>query len=346
MLPEDVLLEAQKELLSLGGCGMSVMELSHRGKQYEPIHMECISLFKELMGISDDYYVLLLQGGASLQFEAVPLNLLIKGRADYVVTGNFSSKAYKEAKKFGDIKLTATSEDKNYTYIPKVKKKDFRTDIDYVHYTANNTIFGSRWNYIPEAPAPLACDMSSSILSEEVDVSKFGLIYAGAQKNVAPAGLTVVIVKKSLTEQTMPLCPTMLKYGVHGKDNSLYNTPPCFAIYVATLNLRYLKKFGGVKEIQKVNEYKAGLLYGHIDNSKLFSNHVAKEDRSLMNVPFTTGNEELDAKFVKESNAAGFVSLKGHRLVGGMRASIYNGMPVEGVTELIDFMKKFETANK
>jgi phosphoserine aminotransferase len=346
MLPDEVLLEAQRDLLDVNGSGMSVTELSHRGKTYEPIHFECISLFKELLNIPDDYYVLLLSGGASLQFEAIPLNLLAKGRADYVVTGNFAGKAFKEAQKYGDIRKAASSEDKNYTYIPKLSASDFRDDIDYVHITSNNTIFGTRYNYVPETSAPLVSDMSSCILGEEFDINKFSLIYAGAQKNISAAGLTVVIVKKDLTLNPMPICPTMLKYSVHGADNSLYNTPCGFAIYLAMLNLRHLKKLGGVKEMEKINRFKASLLYDTIDNSDFYSSFVAPEDRSLMNVPFVTPNKELDAKFVKEAEAQGLVSLKGHRLVGGMRASIYNGMPVEGVKTLIEFMKKFELENK
>lgn len=346
MLPLEVLEEAQRDFISFNNSGMSVTELSHRGKVYEPVHMECIQLFRELLNIPDEYYVLLLQGGASTQFEAVPLNLLQKGTADYVVTGNFSNKAYKEAKKYGDARLVASSEDKNYTYIPKLSKDAFRTDCDYVHYTSNNTIFGTKWNYIPEVSVPLVCDMSSNILSEEFDFSKYTLIYAGAQKNIAPAGLTVVFVKKSATDHPMSICPTMFKYAIHGENDSMYNTPPCFAIYMACLNLRYLKKFGGVKEIEKVNKYKAGLLYDFIDNSSFYTNPVNPEDRSIMNVPFVSPSKELDAQFVKEAEANGLISLKGHRLVGGMRASIYNGMPVEGVQKLIDFMKKFETENK
>lgn len=345
MMPEEALLSAQKNLLDYEGSGMSVMEMSHRGKVYTAIHNEAMSLFRELMGISDDYYVLFLQGGASTQFEAVPLNLLVKGKADYIVTGNFSGKAAKEAAKYGDCQVIATAKDKNFTYVPDVDTAPYRDDTDYVHITTNNTIYGVRYAKLPEVPH-LVADMSSNILSQVYDVNKFDLIYAGAQKNVAPAGLTVVIVKKELVGHAMSICPTMLKYETQATQDSLYNTPTTFSTYMAMLTLRWLKKFGGVKEIQKQNEYKAGLLYDFIDNSSLFTNPVQKEYRSLMNVPFVTPTQELDAKFVKEAEANGLVSLKGHRLVGGMRASIYNAMPVEGVKKLVDFMKKFETENK
>ena len=308
MLPLEVLEEAGRQITDYEGSGMSVMELSHRGKVYEPIHNECISLVRELMNVSDEYEVLLLQGGASTQFEAVPLNLLKKGRADYVVTGNFSKKAYKEAIKYGDIRLVASSEEAGYTYIPKVTRMDFRDDIDYVHITE--------------------------------------MIYAGAQKNLAPAGVTLVIVRKDMLGGEMAVCPTMLKYSVHAANNSLYNTPPCWPIYVMMLNMRYLKKMGGIAAMEKINREKSAMLYDFIDNSSFYKNKVNPEDRSMMNVPFVTPSAELDAKFVKEAEGAGLVSLKGHRLAGGMRASIYNAMPVEGVKALIDFMKKFELENK
>ena len=340
-LPRQALEQAQKDF-GLQRSGMSVAEMSHRSKVYEEIHNEAISLLRELMGINDDYYVLFLQGGASTQFEAVPLNLLVKGRADYIVTGNFAKKAYKEAKKYGDIALAASSEDKNFTYIPDVDKIEFRDDIDYVHITTNNTIFGTKYNKLPKVKTSLVADMSSNILSEVMDVNAFDLIYAGAQKNIGPAGLTVVIVKKELVNNPMPICPTMLRYAIQAENNSLYNTPPCFSIYMSMLTFRWIKSMGGVKEIQKINEYKAGLLYDFIDNSDFYVNPVAAEDRSIMNVPFVTPDKDTDALFVKEAAANGLVSLKGHRLVGGMRASIYNAMPVEGVKALIDFMKKFE----
>ena len=325
---------------------MSITEMSHRSKPFMAVNDEANALLRELMGIPEDYSVLFVQGGASQQFAAVPLNLLVNGKADYLVTGNFAQKAYEEGLKYGDMAVAASSKDANYTFIPDMDSVKFRDGIDYVHMTSNNTIFGTRFTSLPKTTAPIVSDMSSCILSEEVDVSKFGLIYAGAQKNIAPAGLTIVIVKKELLGKANPLCPTLLNYAIHDKNDSLYNTPPCFPIYTALLVFRWLKAMGGVKVIQKINEEKAQMLYDFIDNSSLYTNSVNKKDRSLMNVPFVTGSAELDAKFVAEASKAGLVSLKGHRLVGGMRASIYNAMPVEGVKALIDFMKKFEMENK
>ncbi len=345
MLPLDVLEEAQKELLDFNGTGMSVTEISHRDKAYEPVVNEAVALLKELMDIPDNYKVIFVQGGASQQFAAIPLNLMHNKKADYIITGNFANKAYQEGQIFGDACAVASSKDKTYTYIPDVDKIAFREGTDYVHITSNNTIFGSRYSKFPTTKAPLVADISSEILSREIDVNKFGVLYAGAQKNLAPAGVTIVIAREDLIENPLDICPTMLKWKTQVDNNSLYNTPPCFSIYMALLVLRWLKKFGGVPAINKQNEYKAGLLYDFIDNSKLYKNNVEKEFRSIMNVPFVTGSEELDAKFVKESKAAGLVALKGHRLVGGMRASIYNAMPVEGVKALIDFMKKFEVEN-
>ena len=343
MLPLEVLEQAQADFVDYQGCGMSVTEMSHRSKQFDAIHNECISLIRELMGVPDNYEVLLMQGGASTQFAAVPMNLLTTGKADYVVTGNFAKKAYKEALKYGDIHVAGSSEADKYTYIPK--ELDIRDDADYLYICQNNTIFGTRYNKLPECKMPLVADVSSNILSEEMDVTKYGVLYAGAQKNLAPAGLTIVIVRKDLIKEPMSFCPTMLSWKVMAENNSLYNTPPCFAIYMAMLNLRHLKKLGGVKEMQKLNEYKAGLLYDFIDSSSFYVNRVNKQDRSLMNVPFNTPNAELDAAFVKQAGERGFVSIKGHRLVGGMRASIYNAMPVEGITSLIEFMKEFEKKN-
>lgn len=350
MLPEEVLLSVQKDFLNYNGSGMCVAEMSHRCKWYDEIHTEALSLIRELMGISDDYYVLFLQGGASTQFEAVPLNLLTEAngkKADYIVTGNFANKAYKEAIKYGDIACVASSKEANFSYIPDVDKIAFREGTDYVHITGNNTIFGTRYAKYPEVNN-LVADLSSMIMSEEIDVNKFGLIYAGAQKNVAPSGLTIVIVKKSLVDNGSPLpfCPTMLKYKTQADANSLYNTPTTFATYVAMLNMRWIKKFGGVKAIEEQNIYKAGLIYDVIDDSDFYVNPVNIADRSRMNVTFVTPNPELDAKFVKEAANVGLVSLKGHRVVGGIRASIYNAMPVEGVQKLVDFMKKFESENK
>ena len=344
-LPLSVLEEAQREFLDFAGTGMSVTEISHRNKAFETIVQEGESLLRELMHIPDDYAVLFVQGGASTQFAAVPLNLMHKGKADYIVTGNFSKKAWQEGKIYGDAACVASSEDKTYTYIPDVSAIPFREDTDYVHICSNNTIFGTRYVEFPDVKAPLVADMSSEILSREVDVSKFAVIYAGAQKNLAPAGVTIVIAKRDLIGNPLPMCPTMLKWKVQDENKSLYNTPPCFSIYMATLVLRHLKKLGGVKEINAINEYKAGLLYDFIDNSSFYTNRVEKKYRSIMNVPFVTPSPELDAQFVKEATANGLVSLKGHRLVGGMRASIYNAMPVDGVKALIEFMKKFEREN-
>lgn len=345
-LPVEVLEEAQRDLLDFNNTGMSVTEMSHRSKAFMAVNDEAQALLRKLMNIPEDYAVLFVQGGASQQFAAVPLNLMVNGKADYIVTGNFANKAYEEALKYGDAAVAASSKDKNYTYIPDMKSVKFRDGIDYVHITTNNTIFGTRYTSLPESEAPLVADMSSNILSEVTDVSRFGVIYAGAQKNIAPAGVTIVIAKRSLLGKHKPFCPTMLRYDIQDKNNSLYNTPPCFPIYIAMLVLRRLDKLGGVKAMQEVNEYKAKLLYDFIDGSSLFKNYVNKPDRSLMNVPFVTGSEELDAKFVKEAAENGLVSLKGHRLVGGMRASIYNAMPVEGVQALVEFMKKFELQNK
>lgn len=344
-LPLNVLEEAQRDLLDFAGTGMSVTEISHRNKAFEAIVDEGEALLRELMQIPDNYAVLFVQGGASTQFAAVPLNLMHNKKADYVVTGNFSKKAWQEGKIYGDAACVASSEDKTYTYIPDVDKIAFHKDADYVHICSNNTIFGTRYVRFPEVDVPLVADMSSEILSREIDVSKFGVIYAGAQKNLAPAGVTIVIARRDLIQNPLPECPTMLKWKIQDENKSLYNTPPCFSIYMATLVLRHLKKLGGIKEMNAVNEYKAGLLYDFIDNSSFYTNKVEKQYRSIMNVPFVTPDADLDAKFVKEAGANGLVSLKGHRLVGGMRASIYNAMPVEGVQALIEFMKKFEREN-
>jgi phosphoserine aminotransferase len=345
-LPLEVLEEAQKEFLDFAGTGMSVTEISHRDKNYEAVVKEAESLTRELLNIPDDYAVIFVQGGASTQFAAVPLNLMHNGKADYIVTGNFAKKAWQEGQIYGDAKKIGDSSDKTYTYIPDVKKLEYTKGADYVHICANNTIFGSRYDVFPECEAPLVADMSSEIFSREIDVSKFGVIYAGAQKNLAPAGVTIVIAKRSLIQDPLKICPTMLKWKVQDENSSLYNTPPAFSIYMANLVLRNLKKKGGVKAMNEVDTYKANLLYDFIDNSSLYKNNVQKRYRSIMNVPFVTPNADLDAKFVAEAKQAGLVSLKGHRLVGGMRASIYNAMPVEGVKALIEFMKKFELENK
>ncbi len=346
MLPTDVLEEAQRDLLNFAGTGMSVTEISHRNKAFEEIVNEGEGLLRELLHVPDDYLVIFVQGGASQQFAAVPLNLMHKGRADYLVTGNFAKKAYEEGKIYGDACCVVSSQDKTYSYIPDLATVPFREDTDYVHICANNTIFGTRYTQFPKTKAPLVADMSSDILSREIDVNQFGVIYAGAQKNLAPAGVTLVIAKRSLAHDPLPACPTMLKWNVQDENKSLYNTPPCFPIYIATLVLRRLKRLGGIKAVNEINEYKAGILYDFIDDSSFYRNDVVKKDRSIMNVPFVTPSAELDAKFVKEAAQAGLVSLKGHRLVGGMRASIYNAMPVEGVRALVDFMKKFERENQ
>ena len=345
-LPLDVLKQAQDEFLDFAGTGMSVTEISHRDKAYEAVVREAESLTRELLNVPDDYAVIFVQGGASTQFAAVPLNLMHGGKADYIVTGNFAKKAWQEGQIYGEAVKIGDSSDKVYTYIPDVNALNYSPDADYVHITSNNTIFGTRYVQFPKCKAPLVADMSSEIFSREVDVSDFGVIYAGAQKNLAPAGVTIVIAKRELIQDPLKICPTLLRWKVQDENGSLYNTPPAFSIYMADLVLRDLKKRGGVKAMNEVNTYKAGLLYDFIDNSSFYRNDVVPQFRSIMNVPFVTGDKDLDAKFVAEAKANGLVSLKGHRLVGGMRASIYNAMPVEGVKALIEFMKKFELENK
>lgn len=347
MLPLPVLERVQSNLLDYEGTGMSVMEMSHRSKPYMAINAEAEQLLRELMNVPDNYDVLFLQGGASTQFAAVPLNLgNARKKADYVVTGNFAKKAFQEGKIFLDAVKAASSEDKNFTYIPELKESMFRPDCDYVHICYNNTIFGTRFDREPEVGRTLVGDISSIILSQEIDVSKFGLLYAGAQKNVGPAGTTIVIVRHDLTENAMDITPTMLKYSTQTGEHSLYNTPPCFTTYVAMEVFRYLKSIGGVKAMQKINERKAGKLYDYIDGSGYFVNPVEKKFRSMMNVTFTTPSKEEDEEFVAAAAKEGLVSLKGHRLVGGMRASIYNAMPEEGVDKLIEFMNKFAKSKK
>ncbi len=346
MLSDVVKTQAQKDFFDYDGSGMSVTEMSHRSKPFEKIHNEAIALLKELMNISDDYQVLFLQGGASTQFDAIPLNLMHTGKADYIVTGNFANKAAQAGSRYGAANVIASSKADNYTYIPDMTKVVTNDDADYVHITYNNTIFGTRYTTLPAHKAPLIADLSSNILSEEIDVNQFDMIYAGAQKNIGPAGLTIVIIKKDMIGKASKSCPIMLDYATQAEQNSLYNTPPCFAIYMAMLTFRWIKSIGGVKAIQKINEDKAAILYNYIDNSNFYKNNVAVKDRSLMNVPFITPSAELDAKFIKAAAEAGLVSLKGHRLAGGMRASIYNAMPVEGIETLIAFMKKFKEENK
>lgn len=346
MLPLKVLEKAASELVCYGDSGMSVMEMSHRSPDYEGIIADAEKLLRQLMNIPDNYKVLFLQGGASTQFAAVPLNLKKNGKADYVVTGQFSKKAYKEAQKYLDARLVASSEDRNNTYIPALTKADFDSNADYVHICFNNTIYGTKWNYIPDTgDIPLVADMSSCILSEPVDVSKFGVIYAGAQKNMAPAGLTIVIVREDLLGHADPTCPSMLDWKLMADNGSMYNTPPCYCIYMAKLVYDWLIELGGLEEMKKMNEKKAKLLYDYLDSQDKYFAPVEPAYRSMMNVTFATGNPELDKRFAAEAGKAGLKNLKGHRSVGGMRASIYNAMPYEGVEKLIDFMKSFAAEN-
>ena len=347
-LPLPVLEKAQKELVSYGDAGMSVMEMSHRSGSFQAIIDECEASLRSLLNIPDNYKVLFLQGGASSQFAMVPMNLLNKSKkADFVLTGLWAKKAYKEAARYGDANVVASSEDKTFSYIPKLDKSTFTKDADYFHITYNNTIYGTKFSELPEVgDVPLVADMSSSILSEPVDVNKFGIIYAGAQKNMAPAGLTVAIVREDLIGNAMDITPTMFNYATHSENGSMFNTPPTYTIYICNLVCNWLKELGGLDAMKEINEKKAKILYDYLDESKMFSATVEnKADRSLMNVPFITGNDDLNAKFIKEATANGFVNLKGHRSVGGMRASIYNAMPTEGVQALVDFMKKFELDN-
>lgn len=348
MLPESVLRRAADEMLDYHGCGQSVMEMSHRSKEYQGIIDSTESLLREVMGIPDNYKVLFLQGGASSQFAMIPMNLMAKnGKADFVLTGQWATKAYQEASRYGEAHVVASSKDKTFSYIPELDPAAFTKDADYFHICMNNTIYGTRYTKLPETgDVPLVADISSCILSEPIDVSRFALLYAGAQKNMAPAGLTVVIIREDLIGHAMDITPTMFNYKTHADNGSMYNTPPCYNIYIAGLVLEWIRdEIGGLEEMKKINEKKAGMLYDFLDRSKLFRGTVVPKDRSLMNVPFVTGSDELDAKFVKAATAAGFVNLKGHRTVGGMRASIYNAMPVEGVEKLVSFMQNFEKEN-
>lgn len=349
MLPLEVLKSAQEELLNYGGCGMSVMEMSHRSPEFESILQSAEAALRELMNIPSNYKVLFLQGGASTQFAAVPLNLLSEHKcADYIVSGQFSKKAYLEAKKYGDIAIAASSAGASpaFSTIPATKRSDFRPDADYVHICFNNTIYGTKFNYIPDTGnIPLVADMSSCIISEPVDVSKFALIYAGAQKNIAPAGLTIVIVRDDLIGNARPDTPAMLDYKAMADNGSMYNTPPCFAIYMAKLVFEWILSIGGLDEMKRRNERKASVLYDYLDSQQYYTSSVDKNCRSMMNVVFTTGDNELDKKFVKAADAEGFKNLKGHRSVGGMRASIYNAMPHEGVEKLVEFMIRFAEEN-
>lgn len=345
-MPEAVLQKAAAEMLNYEGSGMSVMEMSHRSPVYEKIIADAEALLRQVMEIPDNYKVLFLQGGASTQFAAVPLNLMASGKADYVLSGQFSTKAYQEAQKYGDAYAVASSKDINFSAVPKVSKGDFRADADYVHICLNNTIYGTKFSYIPDTGnVPLVADLSSCILSEPVDVSKFGVIYAGAQKNMAPAGLTVVIIREDLLGKARKETPTMLDYKIMADNGSMYNTPPCYCIYMAKLVYQWILDLGGLQAMKAHNEKKANLLYGYLDGQDYYKAPVAKDSRSMMNVTFVTGDADLDKKFCTEAAKAGLVNLKGHRSVGGMRASIYNAMPYEGVEKLVAFMKEFAKNN-
>lgn len=352
MMPESVLKRAAAEMLDYQGSGQSVMEMSHRSKTFQSIADGCSNLLREVMQIPDNYEILFLQGGASTQFAMIPLNLATKsGKVDYVLTGQWAKKAASEAKLLlgeENVNIVASSADKTFSYIPKLDPAKFTPDADYFYVCLNNTIYGTRYPEIPDTGnVPLVADISSMALSQPLPVDRFGILYAGAQKNMGPAGLTVVIIRKDLISDTVrPGTPTMLRYKTHADNGSMYNTPPCYSIYMCGLVLQWIRdEIGGLDKMYQLNQEKAKLFYDYLDSSKLFKGTVEKDSRSLMNIPFVTGNEELDAKFVKEATAAGFVNLKGHRTVGGMRASIYNAMPREGVEKLIEFMKDFEAKN-
>ncbi|MBQ8229358.1 MAG: 3-phosphoserine/phosphohydroxythreonine transaminase [Clostridia bacterium] len=347
MLPVQVLETAAAEMLNYQDSGMSVMEMSHRSPVYEKIIQDAEKLLREVMNIPDNYKVLFLQGGASTQFAAVPLNLLSgSGKADYILSGQFSTKAYKEAQKYGDIAVAGSTKDINFSAVPKSETLNFRADADYVHMCFNNTIYGTKFRYIPDTGSvPLVADMSSCILSEPVDVSKFGLIYAGAQKNMSAAGLTVVIVREDLLGKARPETPTMLDYKTMADNDSMYNTPPCYCIYIAKLVYEWILGLGGLEKMREHNAKKAALLYDYLDSQDYYLAPVAKDSRSMMNVTFVTGDAELDKKFASEASSAGLKNLKGHRSVGGMRASIYNAMPMDGVEKLVAFMKEFAKNN-
>ena len=335
VLPEEVLKEAADEMLDYKGTGMSVMEMSHRSKAYDAIIKEAEQDIRDLMNIPDNYKVLFLQGGASQQFAAVPMNLMKNKKAAYIITGQWAKKAYQEAQMYGEAVAVASSADKTFSYIPDCSDLDIPEDADYVYICENNTIYGTKFWQLPNTKG-----------KEPVDVTKYGVIYGGVQKNIGPAGVVIAIIREDLiTDDVLPGTPTMLKWKTQADNDSLYNTPPCYGIYICGKVFKWIKKMGGLEAMKAHNEKKAKILYDYLDESKLFKGTVEKKDRSLMNVPFVTGNEELDAKFVKEAAAAGFVNLKGHRTVGGMRASIYNAMPIEGVEKLVEFMKKFEAEN-
>ena len=347
VLPEEVLKEAAEEMMDYKGSGMSVMEMSHRSKVFDEIIKDAEKDIRELMNIPDNYKVLFLQGGASQQFAAVPMNLMKNKKAAYIVTGQWAKKAFQEAKMYGDAVEVASSADKTFSYIPDCSDLDIPEDADYVYICENNTIYGTKYWQLPNTKGKtLVADVSSCFLSEPVDVTKYGVIYGGVQKNVGPAGVVIAIVREDLiTDDVLPGTPTMLKWKTQADNDSLYNTPPCYGIYICGKVFKWIKKMGGLEAMKAHNEKKAAILYDFLDSSKLFKGTVEKKDRSIMNVPFVTGNADLDAKFVKEAKEAGFENLKGHRTVGGMRASIYNAMPIEGVEKLVAFMKKFEEEN-
>lgn len=349
VLPESVLQTAANEMMDYNGSGQSVMEMSHRSKVYEEIINACEANLREVMNIPDNYKVLFLQGGASSQFAMIPLNLMNKNKkADFVITGQWANKAYKEAARYGAANVVASSADKTYSYIPELDESKFDPEADYFHICMNNTIYGTKFQKLPNTGnVPLVADISSCVLSEPIDVSKFGVLYAGAQKNMGPAGLTVVIIREDLIGNAMDFTPTMFNYQTHSDNGSMFNTPPTYAIYICKLVLDWIKNdIGGLEKMKELNEKKAKLLYDFLDSSEMFKGTVEKDSRSIMNIPFITGNDDLDKKFIKEAIEAGFVNLKGHRSVGGMRASIYNAMPIEGVQKLVEFMKAFEAANK
>ena len=347
VLPEEVLREAAAEMLDYRGTGMSVMEMSHRSRPFQEIIETAESDLRELMGIPDNYKVLFLQGGASQQFAMIPMNLMKNRVADYIITGQWAKKAWQEAQKYGKANAVASSADKTFTYIPDCSDLPISENADYVYICENNTIYGTKFHELPNTKGkPLVADVSSCFLSEPVDVSRYGMIYGGVQKNIGPAGVVIAIIRDDLiTEDVLPGTPTMLQYKIHADNGSLYNTPPAYGIYICGKVFQWLKARGGLEAMKQYNEQKAKILYDFLDESKLFHGTVVKKDRSLMNVPFVTGDKELDAKFVKEAEAAGFVNLKGHRTVGGMRASIYNAMPIEGVKKLVAFMAEFEKNN-
>ena len=347
MLPEEVLKEAQAEMLDYRGTGMSVMEMSHRSKAFDEIIDQAEADLRTLMQIPDNYKVLFMQGGASLQFAIIPMNLMKHGKADYIVTGQWAKKAYQEAQKYGTVNKIASSEDKTFSYIPDCSDLPISEDADYVYICENNTIYGTKFKTLPNTKGKiLVSDVSSCFLSEPVDVSKYGIIYGGVQKNIGPAGLVISVIREDLiTEDVLPGTPTMMQFKTYADNRSMYNTPNCYGIYICGKVFQWIMKMGGLEAMKERNEKKAAILYDFLDQSRLFKGTVVKEDRSLMNVPFVTGDKDLDAKFVAQAKAAGLENLKGHRTVGGMRASIYNAMPIEGVEKLVEFMKKFEEEN-